>query len=116
RYRGGMDSSLRLGLRHTLHTMNALLVLETAKGAFSAHHTDDFFIAACRSFTGTHQLHLPAPPFDIARIHTEEIACKYARFIAAGARPDFHDDVFVVIRILRNEQHAHALFETFHLG
>ncbi len=57
-------------------------------------------------FAGTfaQYLDVPAPRLRVARVHAEQVAGEYRRFVAAGARTNFEKDVAVVEGILRHEQ------------
>ena len=64
---------------------------------------DDFLVAAHVAFAAPTNLDLPAVLGGVALVHAEQIAREQGRFVAAGAGPDFQDDVALIHRILRDE-------------
>ena len=52
------------------------------------------------------------------RIHSEKLSRKKSSLIATGTGTDFHDNVLVIIRILRKEKNLNLLFKfcNFSLG
>ena len=64
----------------------------------------DIFIDAAALHIQIQHLHFPFIGFGIAGIEAHQIASEYARFIAAGARADFDNHIFVIAPIL-GQQH-----------
>ncbi len=55
--------------------------------------------------------HLPPLRFGVADVHAHDLAGEQRGFVAAGAGADLHEDVLVVVRVLRLEQDLELLFE-----
>jgi len=98
-----MDAPLRLGRRHALHAMPARLELQPRIRALAGDPHDHLLVAAEVGRTFRHHLDLPALPFREAQVHAQQIAGEQRRFVAAGARADFDEDVAIVVRILRQQ-------------
>ena len=52
-------------------------------------------------------------PLGVARVHTHDLGGKQGRFVAARAGANFDDDVFLVIRIFRQQPHFQLGFNLF---
>ena len=59
-----------------------------------------------------HRLPAEAVSLGIALVHAVEVGREERGFVAAGAGPDLHDGVAVVVRIARDEQRRAARPET----
>src|SRR6202011_3758026 len=74
-YRGrrGVNPTLRLGLRNTLHAMDAVLEFQPRVGAFAANLEDHLFEAATLGRALREQVDLPPARLRIAAIHPKEV-------------------------------------------
>ncbi len=52
----------------------------------------------------------------VALIHAEQITREQVRLLPALGAPDLDDDVLLVVRILRQEQHPQLLLQTLEIG
>ena len=98
-----MDAALRLRLGDTLHPVDAALVLETVVRAPAIDCEDGFLRAAKLGLIEVQQLHLPAPPLNVHRVHPHEAVGKQRSFLAASTGAYLHDDAFFVVCILRQQ-------------
>src|SRR5687768_17457505 len=101
-----MDAAARLGRGDALHTVHAALVFETAVDAAPFDGGDDLLDATGAALTARQDLELPALPLGEAAVHPEQVRREERRLVAAGAGADFQDDVLLVVRVLRDEQHT----------
>ena len=97
---GGMDTSAALGLRHTLYTMYATLILHLGVSTLSADGKLYFLHTADTDLIHVDQFYLPTLLLGIMHIHTIDLRCKQCSLIAAGTCTDLHDYILVIIRIL----------------
>ena len=110
-----MDAPLRLRLGDALHPVDAALVLETVVCAPAIDREDGFLRAAKLSLIEVQQLHLPAPPLNVHRVHPHEAVGKQRSFLAAGTGAYLHDDAFFVVCILRQQQNFEIIFQLCHI-
>src|SRR5688500_10756794 len=96
-----MDAAAAFRCRYALHTVNTTFVFELAIDALAFDQRDDFLVSSYPGRIGGHDLHAPPLRLSIARIHSENVGCKKCRFITAGARADFQDNVALIVGILR---------------
>ena len=114
RRRRCMNTTARLCNRHTLYAMYARFVFELAVYTVTFNRKDNFLITAQFGSVGTDNTCLPALLlFNIFRIHAEEITGKNSRFIAAGTATNFHNNILIVIRILRQHKNMQFFFQSF---
>src|SRR5579875_1065320 len=99
-----MEPATRFSHRHSLHPVAAAFVLQRAVGPASMYLEDHFFHAARCTLAGAYQFKVPSPPFGIPRVHAVELPRKQRRLFTAGAGPDLHDHVLVVVRIAWHEE------------
>ena len=62
---------------------------------------------------------MPTFGFAILGIHAEQVACKQSRLITACTTSDFHDNIFAILRVGRNEEKLNFLLKfrnTFLIG
>src|SRR5690606_7970652 len=111
RGRAGVDAPLRLRLRHTLHAVDAALVLEARIGALAFYGDDHFLVAADTGLVLIDYLRLPAAGLGITRVHPQQVGSEDARLVAARPGANFDEDVLVVARILGDEQRAQPTFQ-----
>ena len=101
----GVNAAARFGGGHALHAMDAAFVFHLAVDAAPFDVGDDFFDAADAVVVGRHHLNAPALFFGELAVHPEQLIREERRLVAAGSGADFEDDVFLIVRILRDEQH-----------
>ena len=109
-----MDTSAAFCFRHTLYPVYAAFVFKLGISSLSAYHEADIFHAADADFFHVHGFHFPALTFCIAHIHTVHFRCKKRCFVSACACTDFHDNVFIIVRVFGQQQDFHFLLQLFH--
>src|SRR5919202_1182472 len=100
-----MNPPARLSNRYALHAMNATFKLQVAVSTIAADLEDDLLEAADPGLVTGEDLDLPVFPLGVERIHPEEVGGKERGLVATGPGPDLDDDVLLVHRILRDQQH-----------
>ena len=111
----GVYASLGFCFRHALYTMYAAFEFHTAVNAVAADLEYYFLKAAQLSRVGIHNLNAPATGFCIAQIHTEENTGKKCSLITAGTAADFHDNVFIIVRVGRQQKNRELFLIFFNL-
>ena len=113
-----MHAPAGLRLRHALDAVDAGFKLESRIRPIAADDKVSFLNAAQLRIVVVEQLHAVPPLFRVHRIHAVEVGGKKRALLPAHAAADLDNDVFVVVRVARQEQHAQlvkkALF--FRLG
>ena len=102
-----MNATGFFGFGDALDAMNAGFILHAFvnfRTVSAAYFKNDFLEAAQASFIGMEKRRCPSDVLGVARIHAEEASGKERRFVSAGARADFHDDVASVSRVFREEE------------
>ena len=84
--------------------MHAAFVFEFAVNALSGDRKHDFLHAAEFRHVAVEFLAFPTVFFGIFEIHPVQFVAEKARLFSPRAAADFHDDVFIVVGILGNEQ------------
>ena len=69
--------------------------------------------AAQRTRRTFQDFHFPFLRLRVARIHAEQFAREQRRFVAAGARANFDDHVFLVVGILGQQQELQFALDRF---
>ena len=95
----GMNPSLCLCLWHTLHPVNAGLILHNAVNSFAGHIHDDLLVSTYGSFCKTCSRGFPSFVFKEFHVHPVEIPCKNTGLIAPGTCTDLHDCGFIIYGI-----------------
>ena len=114
RRRRCMNTAARLRNRHTLYAMYTRFVFELAVYTVTLNGKDNFLITAQFGSVGTYNTCLPALLlFNVLRIHAEEIAGKNSCFVTAGTATNFHNNILIVIRILRQHENMQFFFQGF---
>ena len=113
--RRSMDAALRLRLGYTLHPVDAALVLEAVVGAPAIDRKDSFLGSAELRLVEVQQLHLPAPALDVHGVHPHEVVGEQRSFLAAGTGAYLHDDAFLVVYVLRQQQNFEIIFQLCHI-
>ena len=103
--RGGrLDASLALGLGDPLHTVDARLEFEAGVGAVAGDLERDLLVPAEFGRVGTQDFCLEALGLRVHGIHAQKRAREQGGLFPAGAASDLDDDVFVVVRVPRQQQ------------
>ncbi len=108
----GVDAPLRLGRGHPLHPVHAALELQPPPGAVAPLDGDrDVFVSAQVGVLRVDDLGLVAGPLGEAQVHAQEVAGEEHGLLAALARLDLHDDVFVVVGVAGHQQVAQPFLQ-----
>ena len=107
--RRSLDTALRFGLGHTLHAVHAGFVFHRAVNRIAGQLEDNLLVTAGGAGRLVGDLELPALRFGVMGIHTEKVAGKDGRLVAAGTAANFHDGVLGIVRIGGNQQQTDAL-------
>ncbi len=99
----GMDPSPTLGGGNALDPVGTGFKFKPRVSPITLDHKGGFFDAADAGFRDVDHLGLPALVLSIAQIHPHQLRGEQSRFIAAGTGSDLDDDVFLIIRIGRDE-------------
>ena len=91
--------------------MDPALELEPAPRAASLDEEDDVLQTPDAGRARVHDFDLPPLPLGVLRVHPREIGGEERRFVTAGARPNFDEDVLLVVRILRLQQDLELALE-----
>ena len=110
-----VDPALAFGFRHALHPMDARLVFQ-ARIASAADAANRLFATAQLGFGRGKDLALPALRLRVAQIHAHQLGRKQCGLVAARARPDFQNHVFVVVFVFGQQHELDALFRLRQLG
>ena len=113
RNRRGMDSTTAFCGRDTLYTVYAAFVFQTGICPLSCDHKGNFLITAQIAFAGVHDFDFPFPPFCVTGIHAEQVCRKECRFVTACTAADFHNNVFLVIRVFGDQQNGDFFLQFF---
>ncbi len=108
---GGVNTALRLGLRHPLHAMRAGLELELGVDRLALNPGDDFLVAAVLAGVFRQHLNAPALTFGVTAVHAKQVAGEDSGFIATGAGADFQKHIAVVVRVLGQQQAVQLFFQ-----
>ena len=99
----------RLRGRDALDAMDAALELEPAVGAVAVDLDDRLLDPADARLVEAQHLGLEAVPLGVAEVHPQELGREQRGLLAAGAGPDLHDHVAVVVGVARQQQHLELL-------
>ena len=108
---GGVDTSAGLGHRHTLYTVHARLILETTVRALSSDDKNHLLHPADAGFIDRHQLRLIATTLRVVDVHAVELCGEKRCLITAGTATDLHDDVLIIVLVLRKQEDLELLDE-----
>ena len=101
---GGVDSSAGFGFRHSLHPMDAGLVLHPGVGTPAVDDEVRLLHAPQLGIIVVHQLHAPALGGGVHGVHPKQAVGKQGAFLAAHAAPDLHNDAFLVVGVLGQQK------------
>ena len=107
----GMDPAAGLGHRDALHPVHAALIFQSGIGSFSGNNEAHRFHAADPDLFKADRLDTPAPSLRVMDIHPVNITREQSGLIAASPRADLHDDIFVIIGVLGQEQDPQFFLE-----
>ena len=105
----GVDPAARLGRRDALDAVDAALELEAAVGAVAADLDDGLLDPVDAGLVHAHDLGLVPVPAGVARVHPEQLGREQRGLVATGPGPDLEDDVAIVVRVARQEEHLELL-------
>ncbi len=106
-----VNTSARLCLRHTLYPVHAAFVFQSGIRSLTAYHKVYFLHAADSDFVHVHGFHLPSLAFRVVYIKAVYFRRKKSRLVASRARPDFHDNILVVIGVLWQKENLKLLLK-----
>ena len=106
---GGLDFAVGLRNRHALHPVNAALVLHARENAAARDAEHGFLDAAQLRLRRRNRLDAEVMPLGIADVHAHQLRREQARFLAARAAANLHDDRMVVVRVARQKQNPQLL-------
>lgn len=106
-----MDPSSRLGLGHPLDPVNATLELQAGKSACPLNRKGYFLYASKLCLTGRVHLTVPSLALGIHGVHPIEGVGKEGGLLSAYPGPYFHNNVFVIVGILWEEQYLQLPFQ-----
>ena len=110
---GGMNASGRFRFRYALNTMYPGLVLQFGIGSFSFHHKGGVLNAANALIGPIDFFRRIAFFFGIHVIHPIQVPGKKARLFAAGTGTNFHNDILIIVRVLRYQKELQFFFLFF---
>src|SRR3954468_8284363 len=85
---GGVNSSLRLGRRYSLHSVDPGFPAQKPVSFIPPYGNDCLFDASQQTITYRDRIPLETMALAEALVHAVEIGSKQGSFITAGARPD----------------------------
>ena len=100
----GVDPAGRLRRRDALDAVDAALELEAAVGAVAVDLDDRLLDPADPGLVEAQELRRELVPLGVADVHPVELRGEQGGLVAAGAGPDLHDHVAVVVRVARQEE------------
>ena len=113
-----VDTAGRLSLRHSLHSVDSGLELESRVCAAAFDHNNSFLDSADSGIADLDNLCLPVAALSVSQIHSEKIVSEESCLFAACAGSDLKDNVLVIVRVLREKKNLelflsllHSLFE-----
>ena len=107
-----MHAALTFGLGHTLHAVYAALELEPRVHLIACHAEHDLLVAAQLGLGFVHDLGLPAALVGVHRVHSVKVGRKQRAFLAARAAANLNVDVFLVVRVLGQQQDLQLVLQT----
>ena len=113
-HRGGVDSSARLGLRHTLYPVGAALIFHSGIRAVSVDHKRRILESSDSVFIDAHHLRLPSAAFRIFHIHTVDFCRKQCSLVSARSRTQLNNNVPAVVRVFGQQQNLQFLLQFLH--
>ena len=108
-----MNAPAAFGFGHALHAVRAAFIFQAGIRALARNHHRKLLHAAQLREICVQLFGFPAACVGIMGIHSRQLRGKERRFLAAGARTDFNDDVAVVVWILGQEQQLQFALKRF---
>ena len=107
----GVHAALRFGFGHALDAVHAALELEAGIHLVARDAEHDLLVAAEFGLGGAHDLGLPAAFIRVHGVHAVQVGGEQRAFLAARAAADLHENVFLVVRVLGQEQDLELVLE-----
>ena len=107
----GVDTPLRLGGRHALHSVHTALVFQHAIDSFPGHGANNFLETSGSTFARTRNLQLPAFLLAELGVHSEKVAGKESRFVAPRSAAYFQNRIASVLGVVGDEHETNFLFQ-----
>ena len=98
-----MNPTLRFGFGNTLNAVSTAFVFQLFIDVFTLNRENNFLVTACFRKVYVHDSEFKPVVFGIAAVHSVEIAGKDGGLVAASSGADFHNHVFAVRRIGRDQ-------------
>ena len=111
-----MNPASRFRGRNPLDPVNSAVELELAVDTVSVDPENDFLVAADSCLVVIENFGLPALPLREAGIHTEKVRREKSGFLSSRTSPDLHDDAFLIVGVLRQEEDLYLLFQLAEKG
>jgi len=105
-----MNSAIGLSYRYTLNSVNTTFKSHMTIYIIPSKQKNNLFVATQFCFISTQYLDLPAFLFCVVAIHSEKVSGKKSSFFPSSSSSDFYNSIFMVIRILRNQQFSDFFF------
>ena len=115
-HRGRVDPPAGFGLGHPLDAVDAAFVFEPRIDPLALDTQHDLLEPADGRLAGLQHLGPPAFFFGIAGIHAEKVLGEKRGLVPSGAGPDLQQDVFIVERVLGNEEELQLPLQDFGPG
>ena len=104
-----MHSALGLSLRHTLNTMYSAFVFQRTVHSLTGYLEDNLLVSTGSTLRLAVNFQFPTLALTVFGIHAEKVSGKYGRLIPACTAADFHYSIFLILRILGDEQELDLL-------
>src|SRR5688572_25699460 len=111
RDRRGVDPAARLGRGDALDSVDTAFELEPAVGAIAADLDDGLLDPVDAGLVHAHDLGLVPVPAGVAGVHPEQLRREQGGLVATRSGPDLEDDVAVVVRVARDQEHLELVDE-----
>ena len=112
---GGMNPAAGFRGRHALDPVDPAFIFKSGIGSLARDHEVDIFHAADPDLFKIQGLRLPAPGFGVMDVHPVDFGGEQGRFIAAGPRPDLHNDVLLIIGVFGDQQDLQLFLQAVQL-
>ena len=106
-----MDAPARFRHRDALHAVAARLKLEPGPGPLALDDHADLLDAAELRLADVDDLELPALSLGVHAVHAVEVRREEHPLFPADAAADLHDDVLLIVRVLRQQQDLDLLLQ-----
>jgi hypothetical protein len=111
RGRGSMDATGSFRLGNALDPVDAAFVFQPGPDALASDAHHGLLDPSDRREARVQDFEFPALVLGEARVHPEEVLGEERGLIPASPGPDLKDDIFLVVRVLREEQGPELGFE-----